>query len=58
MASTADALHRAVKMVYDMTDYIYRTLTFPDTSEHIRFYFLVLIFRPFLFPCGRLSWLM
>jgi len=49
MASTADALHRAVKMVYDMTDYIYRTLTFPDTSEHIRFYFLVLIFSPFYF---------
>jgi len=49
MASTADALHRAVKMVYDITDYIYRTLTFPDTSEHIRFYFLVLILALFYF---------
>jgi len=33
---------------------------FTDTSEHIRFYFLVLLFSTsrVLVPCGRLSWLM
>jgi len=55
---TANPSHRILHFSSFWTDYGFPEL-FTNTSEHVRFYFLVYLFSTFQLSvsCGRLSWL-
>ena len=57
---SANPSHRSLPFVFFL-DWLHGFPgLFTDTSEHIRFYFLIFLFYIFYLsvPCGRLSWLM